>query len=128
MGENDLKILKTGFPDKRKYLTKKLAYHYEFFNSMEDYQKPVNNLKKEEFFSKLKNGYPDEEEIERTKDIVKLFDIKKGEELTEIYLKSDVLLLACVFEKLIKISVNEYGINPLCCVSLPGYTWQRGLK
>ena len=26
MGENDLRILKTGFSDKRKYLTKKLAY------------------------------------------------------------------------------------------------------
>ena len=30
MGENDLKILKTGFPDKWKYSTKKLAYPYEF--------------------------------------------------------------------------------------------------
>ena len=54
MGENDLKILKTGFPDKWKYLTKKLAYPYEFFNCIEDYQKPVDNLKKEYFFSKLK--------------------------------------------------------------------------
>ena len=62
MGENDLKILKTGFPDKWKFLTKKLAYPYEYFNGIEDYQKPVNNLKKEHFFSKLKNGYPDDEE------------------------------------------------------------------
>ena len=54
MGENDLNILKTGFPDKWKYLTKKLAYPYEYFNSIEDYQKPVNNLKKENFFSELK--------------------------------------------------------------------------
>ena len=54
MGENDLKILKTGFPDKRKYLNKKLAYPYEFFNCSEDYQKPVDNLKNEDFFSKLK--------------------------------------------------------------------------
>ena len=113
IGENDLKILKTGFTDKWKYLTKKLAYPYEFFSSIEDYQKPVNNLKKEDFYSKLKNGYPDEGEIERTKEIIKLFNIKNGEELTEIYLKSDVFLLACVFEKFIKISINEYGINPL---------------
>ena len=33
-----------------------------------------------------------------------------------------------MFEKLIKVSVNEFGINPLYCVSLPGYTWQCGLK
>ena len=54
MGANDLKKLKTGFPDKWKFLTEKLAYPYEFFNCIEDYQKPVDNLKKEDFFSKLK--------------------------------------------------------------------------
>ena len=128
MGENDLKILKAGFPDKWKFLTKKLAYPYEYFNSIDDYQKPVNNLKKEDFFSKLKNKCPDDKEIERTMDIIKRFNIKIGEELTEIYLKSDILLLACVFEKFIKVSVNEFDINPLYCISLPGYTWQCGLK
>ena len=128
MGENDLKILKAGFPYKWKYLTKKLAYPYEYFNSIEDYQKPVNNLEKKDFFSKLKNKCPDDEEIQRTKDIIEKFDIKNGGGLTEIYLKSDVLLLACVFEKFLKVSTYEYGINPLYCVSLPGYTWLCGLK
>ena len=104
---------KTGFPDKLKYLTRKLAYPYEFFNSIEDYQKPVDTLKKEHFFSKLKNGYPEDEEIERTMDIIERFNIKNGEELTEIYLKSDVLLLERVFEKFVKVSVNEFRINPL---------------
>ena len=61
-------------------------------------------------------------------DIIRKFNFKSGEELTEIYLKSDVLLLACVFEKLIKVSINEFDINPLYCVSLPGYTWECGLK
>ena len=127
MGENDPKFLKTEIPDKWKYLTKKLVYPYEYFNSIDDYQKPVGNLKREDFFSKLKK-IPDDEEIERTMDIIERFNIKNREELTEIYLKSDVLLLACVFEKIIKVSVNEYEINPLYCVSLPGYTWQCGLK
>ena len=75
----------------------------------------------------MKNDYPSDEEIERTKEIIKRFNIKNGE-LTQIYLKSDVLLLDCVFEKFVKVSVNELGINPLYCVSLPGYTWQCGLK
>ena len=128
MGENDLKILKTGFPDKCKVLTKKLAYPYEYFNSVDDNQKPVDNLKKEDFFSKLKNKCPDDEKIERTKEIIEKFNIKYGEELREIFLKSDVILFACVFEKIIKKSVNEFGINRLYCVSLPGYTWECGLK
>ena len=128
IGENDLKILKTGFPDKWKYLTKKLDCPYDYFNIIDDYKNPVDNLKKEYFFSELKNKCPDDEEIEITMVNIKRFNIKNGEELTELYLKSDVLLLACVFEKFIKVSVNKFGINPLYCISLPGYTWQCGLK
>ena len=61
-------------------------------------------------------------------DIFKRFNIKNGEKLKEKYLKSDVLLLACVFEKVIKNSVNEFGINLLYCIILPFYTCQCGLK
>ena len=56
MGENDLEILKRGFPDKWNYLTKKLAYPYEYFNNIDDYQKPVDTLKKEDLFSELKKN------------------------------------------------------------------------
>ena len=128
MGENDLKLLKMGIPDKWKFLTKKLAHPYEYFNSIDDYQKPVDKLKKEDFFSELKIDYPSDEERERTMAIIKRFNIKNGEEITHIYIKSDVLLLTCVFEKFIKESVNEFGNNPLYCVSSPGYTWQCGSK
>ena len=50
--ENHLKLLKTEFPDRWKYSTKKLAHPYEKFNSIEDYQNPIDKLKKEDFFSK----------------------------------------------------------------------------
>ena len=85
-------------------------------------------MKKEDFFSKLKNDYPDDEELARTKGFIELFDIKDGEELTRLYCKSDVILLADVFEKFVKVSTKEYKINPLYCVSLPGYTYQCALK
>ena len=38
------------------------------------------------------------------------------------------MLLTCVFDKIIKVSVDEVDINPLFIVSLPGYTWQFVLK
>ena len=85
-------------------------------------------MEKEDFFSKLKNEYPSEDEIKRTKEIIKLFNIKNGEELTRLYCKSDVILLADVFEKFVKVSTEEYKINPLYCVSLPGFTYQCALK
>ena len=43
------------------------------------------------FFSKLKNKCSSDREIERTMDIIKKFNTKNGEELTEAYCKSDIL-------------------------------------
>ena len=128
LDEDDFKILKKEFPDKWQYLNKKLAYPYEYFNSIDDYKKPVHDLENKDFFSKLKNKCPGDKEIDRTREIIKKFNIKNGEELSQLYLKSDAILLADVFEKFIKISVEEDGINPSYYVSLPGYTWQCGLK
>ena len=46
MGENDPKIFKTELLDKWKYLTNKRAYPYKNFNRIDDYEKPIDNLKK----------------------------------------------------------------------------------
>ena len=44
------------------------------------------------------------------------------------YLKNDVLFLTCVFEKFVKVSVNDIGNNPIYCLSLPGFTWECELN
>ena len=67
MGEINLENLKTEFPDKWKNITEKLNYPDEYFISIDDYQKPVEKLKIEAFFSKLKKDCPEGEEIERKK-------------------------------------------------------------
>ena len=67
LDEDDFKILKKEFPNKWQSLNKEMAYPYQYFNSIDDCKKPVNNLKKEDFFSKLKNECPDDDERERTK-------------------------------------------------------------
>ena len=47
IGEKDPKIFKTDLPDNKwKYLTKKIAYPYEFCNILDDYRKPIEDLKK----------------------------------------------------------------------------------
>ena len=85
-------------------------------------------MKKEEFFSKIKNKCLDDEKVELTKKVNKIFAIEFGEELLHLYLKSDVILLDDVFEKIVKISIKDFIINHLHCVSVPGDTWQCGLK
>ena len=42
--EGDFVILKKEFQDKCQYLNKKLAYRYQYFNTIDDYQKIVNNF------------------------------------------------------------------------------------
>ena len=105
--------MKKEFPDKWQHLNKKIAYPYERFKSIDDYKKTVNNIIEEELLSKLKSKCPDDEEIQRTREILKVFDIINGEELTKLYLKTDVILLADFFEKFINIAIEDYGIIPL---------------
>ena len=44
VSESNLRFLKTECPDKWKYLKKKLADPYEFFNSIDDLEKRANKL------------------------------------------------------------------------------------
>ena len=46
----------------------------------------------------------------------------------ELYLKTDVLLLADVFETIIKTCLDYYGLDPCHYFSSPGLSWAAVLK
>ena len=113
---------------------KKLAYPYEYF-TLDNIQEPHDSyrsfaldLTKEDFWSTLKQTTPPDDEINRTQEINEKYDLKNGREITELYLKTNVLQLADVFENFVEKATLEYSINPLYSYSLPGYTWKAGLK
>ena len=88
MGEIDPKTMRTDFSDNKwKSLTKTLADPNEFAIVLTIIKKRVDNLKKKAFFSKLKKDYPNDEEVEQTKEVIKKINIKTGEELTQLYFK-----------------------------------------
>ena len=62
-------------PDTWENLIRKLAYPYEYSNSNDDYKKLFDNLKEEDFFSKLKSDHQSGNEKERTEKNIKLFNI-----------------------------------------------------
>ena len=127
--EDDLKILKKRISCScGETIIKKIAYPYEYFNSFEEYEVPFDKIDKKNYYNRLTNGYANEEEIERTIKIIDIFKIKNGKELTELYFKTDVILLADIFERFFKVSIKEFGINKLYSVSLPGNTRQCGLN
>ena len=124
--ESDPKILKSEIVVKWKYLSKKLAYLFEFIKCIDDFQKLVKNFEKEDFFSNLKNACPIDEEIEASEEITRTNSIKKHRRINKFFFKTDVLLLTSVFGKLLKKPKNELNVNPLYCVNLPSFTWQHG--
>ena len=66
--------------------------------------------------------------MEGTNQSIKLVAIKNGGELARFYMKTDNILLIDVFEKIVKVPCEQYGINPLYCASMFSYTYQCGLK
>ena len=96
-------------------LVKKLAYAYEYFNES-NFKKPLN-LKKEDFWSTLKQKYPPEKKLIRTFEIIDKYNLRSGKDLTLMYNLLDVLILADVFENFIQKCLKFYKINPLYCYS-----------
>ena len=72
---DELTILKKEFPSNPDLLNKKLAYPYQCFKSLDEYDLPITNLVKDDYFSKLKKGYPENSEIQRTNEIIDTFKI-----------------------------------------------------
>ena len=106
---------------------RKLAYPYEKGETIESYYKPLK-LGRDDYFSTLKQSYPDFEEIIRTQAIIIKNKITKLKELTMLYLKKDVFLLRDIFQNYIDTCKKAYDINPLYSYSTPSFTWKAGLK
>ena len=106
---------------------RKLAYPYEKSKTIESFYKSLK-LGKEDYFSTLKESYPEFEEIIRTQAVIMKNKITNLKELTKLYLKIDVLILTDIFQSYIDTCKKDYGINPLYSYSTPSFTWKAGLK
>ena len=62
------------------------------------------------------------------KKIWDVFEIENLDEYHDLYVQSDTLLLADMFENLRNICLNIYQLDPVYFVSAPGLAWQGLLK
>ena len=86
-----------------------MVYPYEDFITGEDYETPPSIKTKEDFYSKVCQYYPADDETEITNDLIMAFVLTNTKKLTELFNKSDVILLADSFEKIIKVAFRVYG-------------------
>ena len=80
------------------------------------------------FFSSLKDKCISEKDYLKANNIWNMFKINTMDDYHDLYLKTDVLLLADVFEKFINTCLGYYGLDPCHYFSSPGLSWDAMLK
>ena len=85
-------------------------------------------LKKKNFIATLNKEDITDADYMHAKRVCKDFEIKNLGEYHDLYLKSDTLLLADVFENFRKMCLKLYHLDPVKFLSAPGLAWQAALK
>ena len=126
--DNDLKIVtKNHFQDKFELVNKKLEnfpYNYVNKNSLENENLPDKKC----FYNMLKLKDINDEEYKQVKIFYKNMNFKNIREYLECYLKSDITLLADVFDNFRKIIFDNLGLDCVKYISAPILTKDCALK
>ncbi|KAK4885978.1 hypothetical protein RN001_002249 [Aquatica leii] len=81
-----------------------------------------------EFYDQLRDSNISENDYTRANEVWNLFECKNLGEYSDLYLKSDVLLLTDVYENFREICLNIYGLDPAQYLTAPGLAWDAALK
>ena len=98
LGFEKLIQTKKEFGDGVKLISRKGIYPYDFMSGIEKFEE-TKLPPKEKFFLKLNDCGISDEDYEHVQEVWEKFKIKNMGEYHDLYLKSDVLLLADVFEE-----------------------------
>ena len=103
------------------------VYPYDYMDSEEKFAEK-RLPKREDFYSLLADEDISEEEYGHAIKVWETFGIENMGQYHDLYLKSDVLLLADVFQNFREICLNIYGLDPAHYVSSPGLSWDAMQK
>ena len=110
-----------------KLLIKKGIYPYEYMTDWDKF-KEMKLPPREAFYSKLNMSGVKGEDYEHLDRVWKEFGLKDLGEYHDLYLKTDVILLANVFEAFRKVCLKNYGLDPAHFYTAPGLAWKACLK
>ena len=83
---------------------------------------------KSSFYSNLNMEEISDIDYRHAEKVFNKFSIKNLGEYHDLYVQSDTLLLADVFENFRNMCIKVYGLNPVYFLSVPGLAWQACLK
>jgi len=128
-GEEAFQITARYEPDggKRKLLLRKGVYPYEYMDSWERFEETALPAKKS-FYSKLTDENISDGDYSHAQQVWKTFGCQTLGDYTDLYCRTDVLLLADVFENFRKTCLKQYGLDPAHYYTSPGLSWDALLK
>ena len=128
LSDNDFKYLSKKVSGEFLELVKqKGVYPYEYMDSFEKFSEE-KLLDRTKFFSLLIDKCISEKDYLKAVDIWNVFKMNSIGDYHNLYLKTDVLLLADVSEEFINTCLDYYGLDPCHCFSSPGLSWDAMLK
>ena len=110
-----------------KPVIQKGVYPYEFMSDVSKFDK-TSLPSIEDFYSRLYDEGISEEDYARAKEVWNEFNIENMRQYHDLYLKTDVLLLADVFENFRKVSMDNYGLDAAYYYTAPGLSMSACLK
>ena len=113
--------------NKFQLMRKKGVYPYEYMNSIERLNE-TELPPKTAFYSKLNNTDISDEDYEHAKKVWKEFNCETVRDYHNLYNKTDVLLLADVFENFRDTCMEHYKLDPAWYFTAPGVAWEAALR
>ena len=108
-------------------LTRKGVYPYDYVTSI-DKLKEKKLPSKEAFYSKLYDEEISEEDYQHAIKVWKTFNCQTLQDYHDLYLKTDVLLVADGFENFRKTCLKHYKLDPCHYYTASGLAWDACLK
>ena len=127
LGVKKLVETKKEFGDGIELLSRKGVYPYDYMNGVKRFDEKCLPSK-EKIYSKLNDCGISDDDYEHTQKVWKEFGIKNMGEYHDLYLKTDVLLLADVFEEFRNVCLSNYKLDPAWYYTSPGLSWDALLK
>ena len=98
--------------------------HMDSFDRFNETKLPVQ----QDFYSILNNKHISDEQYKHAQNVWDTFNLKTMGDYHDLYLKSDILLLADVFENFRKTCLQYYKLDPCHYFTSPGLSWDAMLK
>ena len=108
-------------------LLRKGVYPYEYMDGWDKFNE-TSIPNKESFYSNLTMENITETDYIHANNVFKTFKLNNFGDYHDLYVQSDTLLLADVFENFRKACIKTYELDPAHFISLPGLAWQACLK